>query len=455
MKRFVFTFAAAALLLSGCGQPREEVLKVYNWSDYIDESVIEDFEAWYEEQTGEPISVVYQTFDINETMLSKIKMGKEDFDVVCPSDYIIEQMLQEDMLIPLKLEETFPDSINYVSQYLSPYIRGMFDKIDGGGKNANDYAVSYMWGTTGILYNTAYVSEEEAMSWDVIRNPRLRNRIFIKDSARDVYSQIILKIHEEELLELRESDPEAWQARMDELMHYNGEEDLDAVAAYLREAKQYVAGWEADFGKDQMVQEIGWVDLTWSGDAVWAIEEAAEANPKVELKWALPQEGFTVWFDGWVIPKYARNLKAARYWINFMNRPDIVIRNVDVTGYVSSSAAPEVLDYFRLDAEEEEEEEEDFDYIDVSYFFGEEYTAVALDPVLYPDRADIERSTMEHFWGPRTKDLIEMWSRVKGDNVSLTTWIVIGLTAFAYIFIKAAEASRKARRQRSRARRKR
>ena len=492
MKRFVFTFAAAALLLSGCGQPREQVLKVYNWSDYIDESVIEDFEAWYEEQTGEPISVVYQTFDINETMLSKIKMGKEDFDVVCPSDYIIEQMLQEDMLIPLELEETFPDSINYVSQYLSPYIRGMFDKIDGGGKNANDYAVSYMWGTTGILYNTAYVSEEEAMSWDVIRNPRLRNRIFIKDSARDVYSQIILKIHEEELSQLRESDPEAWQARMDELMHYNGEEDLDAVAAYLREAKQYVAGWEADFGKDQMVQEIGWVDLTWSSDAVWAIEEAAEANPKVELKWALPQEGFTVWFDGWVIPKYARNLKAARYWINFMNRPDIVIRNVDVTGYVSSSAAPEVLDYFRLDAEDEEEAdpsfhglsvesddyeeesvipsgpsvipseakeseegEEAFDYIDVSYFFGEEYTAVALDPVLYPDRADIERSTMEHFWGPRTKDLIEMWSRVKGDNVSLTTWIVIGLTAFAYIFIKAAEASRKARRQRSRARRKR
>ena len=118
----------------------------------------------------------------------------------------------------------------------------MFDKIDGGGKNANDYAVSYMWGTTGILYNTAYVSEEEAMSWDVIRNPRLRNRIFIKDSARDVYSQIILKIHEEELSELRESDPEAWQTRMDELMHYNGKEDLDAVAAYLREAKQYVAG---------------------------------------------------------------------------------------------------------------------------------------------------------------------------------------------------------------------
>ena len=470
MKRIVFALLSVTLLLSGCGRSRDQVLKVYNWSDYIDETVIEDFEAWYEEQTGEPVTVVYQTFDINETMLSKIKMGKEDFDVVCPSDYIIEQMLQEDMLLPLELDSLLPDSLNYVRQYLSPYIRSMFDKIEGGGKNANDYSVSYMWGTTGILYNTAYVSDEEAHSWDVIRNPRLKNRIFIKDSARDVYSQIILKVHEEELAALCESDSTAWKARMDELMNYTGEEDLDAVAAYLRETKKYVAGWEADFGKDQMVQEIGWIDLTWSGDAVWAIEEAAEANPKVELKWALPREGFTVWFDGWVIPKYARNLKAARYWIDFMNRPDIVIRNVDVTGYVSSSAAPEVLDYFRLDAEEEEEEDdspdepgndeeeaeeeaedeeaEEYDYIDVSYFFGDEYTAVALDPVLYPDRSDIERSTMEHFWGPRTKDLIEMWSRVKGDNVSPTTWVVIGLTAFVFLFLKIADASRKARRRR-------
>ena len=480
MKKFVFALIGAALLLSGCGRPREQVLKVYNWSDYIDESVIEDFEAWYEEQTGEPIHVIYQTFDINETMLSKIKMGGEDFDVVCPSDYIIEQMLQEDLLIPHEIDETFPDSLNYVRQYLSPYVRSMFDKLDGGGKNANDYAVSYMWGTTGLLYNAAHVTDEEAASWDAIRNPKFKDRIFIKDSARDVYSQIILKVKEEELSAIE--DPAARRAAMDSLMNYTSDADLEAVAAYLRETKKYVAGWEADFGKDQMVQEIGWIDLTWSGDAVWAIEEAAEANPKVELRWSLPEEGFTVWFDGWVIPKYAKNVKAARYWINFMSRPDVVIRNVDATGYVSSSAAPEVLEYFRLDAEEEEEEEEipdqvgdddpvipseveeseeeeeveesedeeedEYDYIDVSYFFGDEYTAVALDPVLYPDRADIERSTLEHFWGPKTKDLIEMWSRVKGDNVSPTTWIVIGLTAFAFLFVKAADLSRKARRRR-------
>ncbi|MBQ5402517.1 MAG: hypothetical protein IIU16_06360 [Bacteroidales bacterium] len=102
MKRlFLFAALAAMLLLGGCKTDRSTVLKVYNWSDYIDEAAIEEFEQWYEEQTGEKVKVIYQTFDINETMLSKIERGKEDFDVVCPSDYIIERMLQNDLLLPL------------------------------------------------------------------------------------------------------------------------------------------------------------------------------------------------------------------------------------------------------------------------------------------------------------------------------------------------------------------
>ena len=99
MKRF-FILLAAALTLLGCSEDRSAILKVYNWSDYIDESVIPEFESWYEEQTGEPVRVIYQTFDINETMLSKIEKGHEDFDVVCPSDYIIERMLASDLLLP-------------------------------------------------------------------------------------------------------------------------------------------------------------------------------------------------------------------------------------------------------------------------------------------------------------------------------------------------------------------
>lgn len=407
MKNILLALAASFLLLA-CTSDRSALLKVYNWSDYIDESVIDEFETWYEAQTGEKISVVYQTFDVNETMLSKIEKGHEDYDVVCPSDYIIERMLASDLLLPL--DRDFGETPNYIDDNLAPYIRSCFDKIDGGGKNANDYAVGYMWGTTGILYNAKYVPDSLAASWDIILNPDYRDRIFIKDSPRDVYSQIILKVKEKELSE--------GSVSIDELMNYTSDEDIAAVEAYMHSAKELVAGWEADFGKDQMVQEVGYVNLTWSGDAVWAIEEAAALG--VDLRYALPREGFTVWFDGWVIPKYARNVKAASYWINFMNRPDIVIRNVEACGYVSVSAAPEVMEAFTDDS---------YEPVDLRYFFGEGADSVRVNPVLYPDGADIARSTMEHDWGENTEKLIRMWSQIKGDNASSFTYIIVAALA--------------------------
>jgi spermidine/putrescine transport system substrate-binding protein len=427
----VFAIAAVALLLAACSEDRNQILKVYNWSDYIDESVIPEFESWYQEQTGEKVKVIYQTFDINETMLSKIEKGHEDYDVVCPSDYIIERMLKSDLLLPL--DRDFGTTPNYIDDNLSPYIRSCFDKMDGGGKNANDYSVGYMWGTTGILYNAKYVTEEEASTWDVLRNPKFADKIFIKDSARDVFSQIIIFLHHDDL--------EAGRVTLDELMLDSSDEALNEVENFMKQVKPLVAGWEADFGKDQMTQERGWLSLNWSGDGVWAIEEAAEVG--VDLRYALPKEGFTVWFDGWVIPKFARNVKAAKYWINFMSRPDIVVRNVDVTGYVSVSGAPEVLEAF---------EDEEYDPVDLSYFFGPGAESVCVNPVLYPDRADIERSTQEHDWGERTPDLVSMWNRVKGESANGMTVVVVAvfivaLAAFA-IYSKFFKGRKKSRRRR-------
>ena len=411
MKKTLSILAAAALLLCGCGQDRDQILKVYNWSDYIDESVIPEFEEWYHEQTGETVRVIYQTFDVNETMLSKIEKGQEDYDVVCPSDYIIERMLQSDLLLPI--DRDFGDTPNYIDANLAPYIRACFDKMVGKpGQNANDYAVGYMWGTTGLLYNAKYVTDEEASSWDILRNPKFADKIFIKDSARDVFSQVIIY--------LRQDDLKSGKVTLDELMLDSSDEAMAAVEAFMRQVKPLVAGWEADFGKDQMTQERGWISLNWSGDGVWAIEEAAEVG--VDLRYSLPKEGFTVWFDGWVIPKYAKNVKAAKYWINFMSRPDIVIRNVEETGYVSVSGAPEVLEAFT---------DEEYDPIDLTYFFGPQADSACVNPVLYPDRADIERSTQEHDWGARTPQLVEMWSRVKGESANAMTGIVIGVAILA------------------------
>ena len=412
-----------------CGGDRSETLKVYNWSDYIDESVIPEFEQWYKDQTGETIKVVYQTFDVNETMLSKIEKGHEDYDVVCPSDYIIERMLNNGLLLPLDFA-SIPDSINYISLNKSPYISGMFRSINPD-IDANDYSVAYMWGTTGILYNTSKVTEEEASTWDVIRNPKFAGQVLIKDAPRDVYAPVLIYLKQKELAE--------GSVTLNDLMHDSSDESIAAVEEYMKVVKDGVLGWEADFGKEQMTKERGVVSLNWSGDAVWAIEEAAEVG--VSLAYLVPEEGSTVWFDGWVIPKYARNVKAATYFIDFMCRPDIAIRNMDETGYVSANGAMEVL---------ESQIDEELDPIDLSYFFGEEASSVRVDPVLYPDKAVIERCVLEHDWGTDTDKLLAMWSRIKGDNASSVTYIVIAAAVFVIACAAITGSARKKRRNRRR-----
>ena len=428
MKKFLILAALSAVLLS-CGGNREQILKVYNWSDYIDESVLPEFEAWYKAQTGEDIKVVYQTFDVNETMLSKIEKGHEDYDVVCPSDYIIERMLNEGLLLPLDFA-SIPDEINYIDANTAPYIRQVFREINPN-IDANLYSVAYMWGTSGIIYNTEKVTPEEAGTWDIIRNPKFAGQILIKDAPRDVYGPVLIYLKQEEL--------KSGKVTLQELMSDSSDASLAAVEAYLKQVKDGVLGWEADFGKDQMTKGRGVVSLNWSGDAVWAIEEAAEVG--VSLDYIVPEEGSNVWFDGWVIPKYAKNIKAASYFIDFMCRPDIAIRNMDETGYVSANGAIEVL---------ESQIDDECDPIDLSYFFGPEASAVRVNPVLYPDKSVIDRCALEHDWGKDTDKLLAMWSRVKGDNASGMTYVIIGLAVLAIIAaIVFSNKSRKRRRKKA------
>ena len=431
MKR-IFSILAAAMMFAACSSDRDNILKVYNWSDYIDEELIGEFEEWYEEQTGEPVKIVYQTFDINETMLSKIEKGHEDYDVVCPSDYIIERMLREDLLLPIDMD--FGDTPNYIEGSLSPYIVECLKNLKTGDKDASKYAVGFMWGTTGFLYNTKYVDPEDLRTWDALRNPKFADKIFVKDAARDIYSQIIQYVKRDEIA--------SGKVTRDELLSVPNQENVDLVENYLKQIKGQVAGYEADFGKDQMTQERGWISLNWSGDAYWAMEEAAAVG--VELDYIVPDEGATVWFDGWVIPKYAKNTKAAAYFINFMCKPENAIRNSEEIGYVSACGTPEILEHF---------EDESMEPINLTYFFGEEADSVRLDPVLYPDQAVIDRCALEHDWGEDSQMLIDMWSRVKGSNASVMTYVIIA--ALFLGLVAGVIASRTKKRSRSRARRRR
>lgn len=419
---------AVCLLLAGCSDSdRSSVLKVYNWSDYIDEDLLDEFEDWYQEQTGEEIEVIYQTFDINETMLSKIEKGHEDYDVVCPSDYMIENMLHSGLLLPINRD--FGDTPNYIDGASSKYIKKCLNEIDAGENvDVNDYAVGFMWGTTGILYNTKYVTEEEASTWNVIRNEKFAGKILIKDAARDVYAPVLICIRQDEI--------NSGKTTIQDLMLDYSDESIAEVENFMNEVKPLVAGWEADFGKEQMTQEKAYLNFTWSGDAVWAIEEAADVD--VPLAYTVPVEGSTVWFDGWVIPKYAQNKRAAEYFINYMCMPENAIRNSDVTGYVSANGSQEVLDAM-IDST--------FAPIDLSYFFSEADSAVCADPALYPDLSVVNRCAMEHYSGDRTRNLLEMWARVKGDNATTFTYIVIFTTLAALIFGSVYRKVSKSRRR--------
>ena len=435
MAKYMASLVAVALLCVGCSGDDERLgrLKVYNWGDYIDEELLVEFEEWYAEQTGEEVEVVYQTFDINEVMLAKIENGHADFDVVCPSEYIIERMLRKELLLPILTEEFKAEikerDIDYFGA-VSPYIKEQFSLLTAvEGVDPNDYSVGYMWGTTGILYNKRYVTEEEALSWGLMFSTRLQDKIFVKDAFRDVYSTMLIyaKTLEQREAGLLGEDEYLSLDTIRELMYDSSDESIALVESYLKRMKELVAGWEADFGKEMMTQEKAWINLMWSGDAVWAIDEATSVD--VELGYAVPKEGSVVWFDGWVIPKYARNTRAARYFIDFMCKPENAIRNMSATGYVSVVATEEVFDALEELSTGEMEE------CDLSYLFIDENgeplegsECVMVDAVLYPDRSIIERSGVMHDSGDRTDKMLEMWSRVKGDNLS--TGMLVGIILF-------------------------
>lgn len=402
--------------LSSCGNSTEErsrVLKIYNWADYIDEDVLAEFPDWYKQQTGEDLRIIYQVFDINEIMLTKIERGQEDFDLICPSEYIIERMLKKDLLLPIN--RNFGKTTDYIPN-ISPYIRKELEKISQPDRHTNDYVVPYMWGTAGILYNKKFKTLEEVSTWGCLWDAVNRGKILMKDSYRDAYGTAIIYAHARQLADST--------ITVEQLMNDNSPEAIALAEQYLKSMKPNIAGWEADFGKEMMTKNKAWLNLTWSGDAVWAIEEAEAVG--VSLDYTVPREGSNIWYDGWAIPKYARNVKAASYFINYLCQPDIALRNMDAIGYVSAVATAEIMEA-KIDTTLEL-------FSDLSYFFGPGADSIQINPIQYPDRKVVERCAMIRDFGDRTELVLEMWSRVKGDN--LNTGIVLLIFAvFGALFV--------------------
>jgi spermidine/putrescine transport system substrate-binding protein len=383
---------------------RSKILKIYNWADYIDEDLLNEFPVWYKEQTGEDIRIVYQVFDMTEVMYTKIALGKEDFDLVCPTQAIIERMLKYNMLLPFQRD--LGKTPNYFGN-ISPFIRERLDAFSLPDKKAENYVIPYMWGTSGILYNKKLVSEAEVSSWGCFWSPKNKGKMLMKDSYWDAYNVAAIYGFYDQIASGKRS--------LYHVANDHTDEDIAMVEKQLKLIKPYLAGWEADFGKDMMTQGEIWLSYAWSGDAVWAIDEASSVG--VDLGYVVPKEGSNVWFDGWVIPKYAQNIKAASYFLDYLCQAQVALRNMDVSGYTSAVATPEIIEAFS--------DSSLMETVNMSYFFGSGNDRLQLNPIQFPDSTIVSRCAIINDFLDKNDAVLEMWSRAKGDSLNAGMAIMI------------------------------
>lgn len=304
MKKFFAVLAAAAVMmatLAGCGGDDRITLNIYNVGDYIDEDVLDIFE---EENPG--IRINYETFYTNEEMYVKVANSGSDYDVVFPSDYMVQKMIDEGLLNKINYDN-IPNYSNIGEQY-----KGMdYDP-------ANDYSVPYMWGTMGILYNKTKVAEP-VTSWDILWDEKYAKEIFMLDSERDTLG-ITLKM-------------------LGYSMNSKDDAELEEAKNKLIEQKPLVLAYAGDEVKDKMINGEGALTVAWSGDAFYCME----SNP--DLAYAVPQEGSNLWFDSMVIPTTSKHQAEAEKFIDFMSRPDIAKMNAEYIGYsTANEAARQLLD---------------------------------------------------------------------------------------------------------------
>ncbi|MGO1468978.1 MAG: ABC transporter substrate-binding protein [Tissierella sp.] len=273
-------------ILTACGE-KKPILNVYNWGDYIDKDVLETFEEEFD------VKVRYSDFATNEDLYVKIKQGGGNYDVIFPSDYMIERMIKEDLLAK-------------IDKYNIPN----YEKIDGRFLNLdydpnNEYSIPYMWGTVGIIYNKTMV--DPLTKWEDLWDEKYKGEIIMLKSQRDTMAVALKKLGYS--------------------MNTRNIEELEEAKEELIEQKPLVYSYLGDEIKDQIVAENAGIGVVWSGDAVTMIRE----NPNLE--YVIPEEGTNLWFDAMAIPKDSDNKELAEEFINFMSRPEISAKNAEYIGY--------------------------------------------------------------------------------------------------------------------------
>ncbi len=302
---FLFGLLATLTILPmfGCGKTYENgEVYVYNWGEYIDPDTIDMFEEKYS------IKVIYDEFETNEMMYPKVEAGAVNYDVVCPSDYMIKKMIDNDLLAELDWNN-IPNATNIGEQYFETSKE--FDP-------ENKYSVPYCWGTVGILYNTEKV-DEPITSWSQLWDPKYENDILMQNSVRDAF-MVALKLKGYSMNTL---DPAELREATDALI----------------EQKPLVQAYVVDQVRDKMIGNEAAIGVIYSGEAIYTQRE----NDKLE--YVIPEEGTNVWIDSWCVLKNAPNKENAEKFINFMCEPEIALMNFDFITYSTpNDAARELIE---------------------------------------------------------------------------------------------------------------
>ncbi len=305
-KSIVLTLAAAvsaAALLTGCGDSsgaNGEVI-VYNWGEYMDPDTI----SLFEEETG--IKVIYDEFETNEIMYPKVESGASNYDVVCPSDYMIQKMIENDLLQELNFDNLPNAKANIGAQYWE-----QSKEFDPTGQ----YAVPYCWGTVGILYNKTMV-QEPVDSWSVLWDEQYADNILMQDSVRDAF-MVALKLNG---FSGNTMDPA----------------ELETAKNSLIAQKPLVQAYVIDQVRDKMIGNEAAIGVIYSGEAIYTQRE------NEDLEYVIPKEGTNVWIDSWVITKNAQNVDNAEKFIDFMCRADIALKNFEYITYSTPNDAARAL----------------------------------------------------------------------------------------------------------------
>ncbi len=433
-----------------------KVINIFSWEDYIDlgydteddaTDYLLDHYDWAQlnmgiidvfEEKNPGYTVNYYTFATNEEMYNELLKNPNACDLICPSEYMILKMKEENLI----KEYTIPQ--NY-KQYGSDYIKNVFKDL-GLANEDKAYAIGYMWGTMGLIYNADKgYTQEDFTNWSNLYDSKFSKKITIKDSLRDTYIMAIAIVYEKELLQLKQDLRDGviqdynqdgyfndldYNFQLAKIFNRTDKETVKKVGDVLIDLKNNLYGFEVDSGKNDLISGKIDVNFAWSGDAVAALNEGDEAG--IKLDYAVPEEGSNVWFDGWVMTKNA-NEEVVSKFLDFICSPDNVIRNMEYIGYTSCIASDEVFSYVSEKYGATPDDEEEKQLFDLSYFFGtdQDYKIEAgiykrqLFAQYANEKTILRCAVMENFSAEDLELINEMWNEVKLITFSDTVLIII------------------------------